>query len=132
MRSKIGLTASAERRAPRQRWRRPILINGNNVNERVAKIEALLPTLATKADIGEIRADFRKTDAEIKAWMIATVISLFLGFAGLFFAMNAVRKEPGAPPAPTIIQIPAYTPDTTRGLSQQATPPVPVPVRDSR
>jgi hypothetical protein len=103
-----------------------------NYSERVAQIEALLPTLATKADIGDIRADFRKTDAEIKAWMIATVISLFLGFAGLFFAMNSAHREADTPPGPTIIQIPAYVQEGAHARSQQLPLQAPLSTNGSR
>lgn len=50
-------------------------------------------------------------DASIKTWMIATVIGLFLGFAGLFFAMNNLARPAAPAPAsqvPIVIQMPAY------------------------
>ena len=53
--------------------------------ERLAKIELRLEQTATKADIADIRADMHKASADIFRWMIATVISFFLGFVGLFF-----------------------------------------------
>jgi len=73
-----------------------------------ARLDTLIPTLATKADVGEIRADLHKMDASIVRWTIATVIGLFLGFAGLFFVVVKTMK-PTAPPAasaPIIIQVP--------------------------
>jgi len=69
------------------------------------RLDTILPTLAT-------REDMHKIDASIKAWMIATIIALFIGFAGLFFTLsNSIRSGSQAasqPPAPTIIQVPAY------------------------
>lgn len=84
------------------------------MESRISKLEALIPTLATKADIGEVRADLHKMDASIVRWMIATVIGLFLGFAGLFFTVSSAFKgssmQPvAAQPQPIIIQIPSPT-----------------------
>lgn len=85
----------------------------HSTSERITGIEAILPTLATKADISEVRADIHKADASIRTWMIATVIGLFLGFAGLFLAVSSSFKTalPTASSpamAPLIIQVPAY------------------------
>lgn len=92
--------------------------------ERISKVEAILPTLATKADIGEVRADLHKADASTKAWMVATVISLFLGFCGLILTLRSSVQPPQVPSPPglpTIIQLPAY-PQATHPLA----PPVPI------
>lgn len=78
------------------------------MNECFPRIEVLLPTLATKADISEIHADFRKADSATKAYMTATVASLLLGFIGLFIAMDGARTKLGTPPATTAIQILIY------------------------
>lgn len=93
------------------------------MSERISKVEAILPTLATKADIGEVRADLHKADASTKAWMVATAISLFLGFCGLILTLKSSVQAPLAPSpvgAPTIIQVPAYTQPAYAN-----TPPVP-------
>lgn len=90
------------------------------LEKRVTAIEMLMPTLATKADLTEFRlsvkadaaesrADLHKMDASIKTWMIATIIGLFFGFAGLFFAMSNSLKAPAPAPAsaaPVIINMP--------------------------
>ena len=83
-----------------------------DVKERIAKLEALFPTLATKADLGELRADVHKVDASIKTWMIATVLGMIGAGAamsfGLFNAARApVRVEATPPQPPIIITIPA-------------------------
>jgi hypothetical protein len=84
------------------------------MESRVSKLEALIPTLATKADVGEVRGDIHKMDASIVRWMLATVVGLFLGFAGLFFALSNSLKPSAAPvaaqaqaPQPIVIQLPA-------------------------
>ena len=65
------------------------------------RLDTILPTLATKADINQAVGETHK-------WMIATVIGLFLGFGGLFLAMsNALKPSPVlAQPQPIIIQLP--------------------------
>ena len=49
------------------------------------RLDTILPTLATKADIHQAVGETHK-------WMIATVIGLFLGFGGLFLAMSNALK----------------------------------------
>jgi hypothetical protein len=65
------------------------------------RLDTILPTLATKADIHQAVGETHK-------WMIATVIGLFLGFGGLFLAMsNALKPNPMLmQPQPIIIQVP--------------------------
>ncbi len=86
--------------------------------------DAVLPTLATKSDIAELRlatkadmaglrADMHENNASITKWTLATVIGLFFGFTGLYFAQaNLYSKhslaQPATQPAPIIIQVPAY------------------------
>ncbi|PSD33785.1 hypothetical protein C7E17_00155 [Stenotrophomonas maltophilia] len=93
------------------------------MESRVSKLEAILPTLATKADVESVRGDLHRMDASIVRWMIATVIALFLGFAGLFFTMSSTINgaleratkppsvESGRPeiPQPIIIQVPVQS-----------------------
>ncbi|WP_396615020.1 hypothetical protein ACHZ97_11220 [Lysobacter soli] len=91
------------------------------MNERVAKLEALIPTLATKADIGEVRGDLHKMDASIVRWMIATIVGLFLGFAGLFFTVSNLMKPSSSTVTPVsaqpiIIQVPAAPSSEAREL----------------
>jgi hypothetical protein len=51
-------------------------------------VQAIIPMLATKEDISELRADLRKADSSTRVWMIATVIGLFLGFCGAIIAVK--------------------------------------------
>lgn len=80
------------------------------MNERVAAIEAILPTLATKADLAELRGDMHEMNANISRWMQATVLTVIgtvvLGFAGLGFTlMSAIKPAPQAQ-QPTVIVVP--------------------------
>ena len=72
------------------------------------RLDTILPTLATKGDIGEVRADIQKGIGETHRWMIATVIGLFLGFGGLFLAMSNALKP--TPQPPVVITVPAQAP----------------------
>ena len=67
------------------------------------RLDTILPTLATRGDMHQI-------DASIKGWMIATIIALFIGFAGLFFTVTSSIRRSDAPAvqptAPLIIQVP--------------------------
>lgn len=76
---------------------------------RVATLEAIIPTLMTKADGESIKAEIHKNTIDIQRWMIATVIGLFLGFGGLFLAMSTALKPAPASASsqsPIIITIP--------------------------
>lgn len=69
------------------------------------RLDTVLPGLASKADISDVRTDIQKGIGETHRWMIGTVIGLFLGFGGLFLAMsNALKPVPA--PAPTVMQQP--------------------------
>lgn len=79
---------------------------------RVTQLEAVIPTLATKADLaqvkGELVATIERGISETQRWMIATVIGLFIGFGGLFLAMsNALKPAPTVQQQPTVIVLPA-------------------------
>lgn len=93
----------------------PVGDNGD-MEARLIAIEAVLPTLATKNDVAELRTDVHKLVGETHKWMLATVIGLFLGFGGLFLAMsNALKPAPAATAqapaqAPIIINVPAAPP----------------------
>jgi len=90
---------------------------------RLHALEAVLPTLATKADVAELRGELRSGLAEVRAdiaesrvdgqrWIVATVIGLFIGFGGLFMAMsNALKPGPmAAAQQPIIINVPGAPP----------------------
>ena len=67
----------------------------NRPSTREARFDAVLPTLATKSDIEALRADIRK-------WIVATMIGLFIGFCGLFIAMTNILRPAGICPPPPI------------------------------
>ena len=64
-----------------------------------AHYDAIVPTLATKADIEVLRAEMHKMSAEGYRWMVASMIGMFLGFGGLYFASNSNLKSQNAVPA---------------------------------
>lgn len=77
------------------------------------RLDTILPTLATKADIGQIRADLHKMNAEIKSWTLATVLTIVGTMVASMFGISQALKAavPSAtsptPQAPLIITIPA-------------------------
>ena len=86
--------------------------NGDAMEHRMTALETrfdtLLPTLATKTDIAELRIEIRAFANDTLKWMIATVIGLFLGFGGLFLAMsNSLKAVAQAPNPPIVIQVPS-------------------------
>lgn len=90
--------------------------NGDAMEHRMTALETrfdtLLPTLATKTDIAELKSELkveiRSLANDTLKWMIATVIGLFLGFGGLFLAMsNSLKAVAQAPNPPIVIQVPS-------------------------
>jgi hypothetical protein len=80
-----------------------------------AHIDAIVPTLATKADIEILRAEMHKMSAEGYRWMVASMIGMFMGFGGLYFAANRtldIRPAPvqAAPQPPVVIYLPPPPP----------------------
>ena len=80
-----------------------------------AHYDAIVPTLATKADIEILRAEMHKMSAEGYRWMVASMIGMFLGFGGLYFAANGSAKSPPPvaqpqPLPPIIIYLPQPPP----------------------
>ena len=78
------------------------------MDERLAALEAhfnaILPTLATKADIEALRADMYRMSTDTHRWMLASMIGMFLGFGGLYFAASRDLRSPPAPaPAPQAV-----------------------------
>jgi hypothetical protein len=83
---------------------------------RVTQLEAIIPTLATKADV-------EKASHDVTKWVVGTMVAgvgLFIVIM-TFVLNNAVPKAIPAPvqqPAPIIIQVPAASPPPL-----QASPP---------
>lgn len=84
-----------------------------------ARFDTILPTLATKSDIEALRAEMHKMSAEGYRWMVASMIGMFLGFGGLYFASNNAAKSP--PIAPVVVQAP---PAQQAPLQQQLPPTI--------
>lgn len=93
-------------------------------NERFIALEAhynaVIPTLATRADIEALRADMYKISNDTHKWMLASMIGMFVGFGGLYYASSSMQKsgqlQAHVPPAaaaqpqtlqPIVIVIPA-------------------------
>jgi hypothetical protein len=67
---------------------------------RLARIEAVLPTLPTKADLEALRGD-------ITRMMLGTAVALFVGMSGLVFAAATMLTRPAAAAGPAqIVQCP--------------------------
>jgi hypothetical protein len=82
-----------------------------------AHYNAMAATFATKADIEVLRAEMHKMSAEGYRWMVASMVGMFIGFGGLYFAANkSPDVKPGAtqvssqPQQPIIIYLPQPQP----------------------
>ena len=71
-----------------------------------ARLDTLVPNLATKADIAEVRGD-------IKGWMLSTVLTIIGTMLAAIFGVAQVMKPAPAPSVqqpPIIITVPAAPP----------------------
>jgi hypothetical protein len=79
------------------------------------RFDTILPLLATKADLAEVRGELSASKAEIKAdlaqtrtelkaeiraesgrvakWMATIAITMFIGFGGMFFTMLSLSRR---------------------------------------
>jgi chemotaxis regulatin CheY-phosphate phosphatase CheZ len=113
-----------------------------NMEHRITALEArwdaILPTLATKADVAELRAEMRdglhqnamatselriemrqgfadvdtkmqKLSADNKSWMLATVLTIIGTMLAAILGISQIYKA-APPPVPIIITIPAALP----------------------
>lgn len=81
--------------------------DNGDMRERVAKLEAILPTLATKADVAEVRTDIHREFTTHTRWSIGIAVAIV---AALIAYLN-VSKPPAAAlaspqPQPIVIQLP--------------------------
>ena len=85
---------------------------GMSDNERIAKLEAVIPTLATKADLMEMKSDLRGAIHDQLKWIVGTMLALgALALAIMTFILNnATPKAPVVQPPPIIINVPAPAP----------------------
>jgi hypothetical protein len=55
------------------------------------RFDTILPTLATKTDLIALRVEMREMMAALRTdlykWMTTTLINMFVGFGGLWFAL---------------------------------------------
>lgn len=106
--------------APGASWAEDLAL-ALRVEQRLTALETILPTLATKTDIAEVRAEIHKGIVETQRWMIATIIGLFIGFGGLFLAMSNLLR-PVAISWPATLAPPASAGPAVPGTAQ---PPAP-------
>jgi hypothetical protein len=82
-----------------------------------ARWDAIVPTLATKADVAELRAEMRQSFADVrgelqkmssdnKSWMLATVLSIIGTMLAAILGISQIYKA-APPPVPIIITLPA-------------------------
>lgn len=95
-----------------------------NMEHRITALEArwdaILPTLATKADLADLRTEmrqsfanvdtqFQKMSADNKSWMLATVLAIIGTMLAAILGISQLYKA-APPPTPIIIAVPAAAP----------------------
>lgn len=102
--------------------------NEGNMDTRITKLEVILPMLATKADLeslraslahslGDIKTEFERGQKENRAWMLTTVLALFIGVLtlGTFMLRNLDQRPSPASASelPDTMSV-THTPPTER------------------
>lgn len=90
--------------------------HNGDMDSRLAKLEALIPTLATKEEVvklrgetregfADVRSDMHKNTAEIIKWVVGTAVVISVAAVTIitFVLNNASPKAPPAVPQPPII-----------------------------
>ncbi|WP_189685761.1 hypothetical protein [Pseudorhodoferax aquiterrae] len=77
-----------------------------------ARLDTLVPNLATKSDLAELKTDMHKGFSEMTKWIVGSAVAGMAVFITVmtFVLNNAVPKVPAATPAqqaPVIINLPA-------------------------
>ena len=74
------------------------------------RLDTILPTLATKADMAELKTEIHKNSADIIKWVVGTGFAGFAAFIVVitFVLNNASPKQANLPNSqPIIINVPA-------------------------
>lgn len=101
----------------------------DDMEKRVADLEALVPTLATKLDLADLRAEMHKGFNEQIKWIVGTGLAGIVFFTTImtFVLNNAVPKaQPAVTPAPVTIQAPQAPPAPVPIIIQMPAPPQPL------
>lgn len=51
------------------------------------RFDTILPTLATKADLAELKAVFRTDFSSLSRWVAAMFVTMIIGFSGLIITL---------------------------------------------
>ena len=82
---------------------------GSMSEERLAKLEAIIPTLATKADLVDMKAEIVKWMVGIQFAAMAIIIGIIIGF-GTVLTRYVQDSKPVATQSPPIILYPPQSP----------------------
>jgi hypothetical protein len=84
--------------------------DNDGMDARLSRLEAVIPTLATKADVGDMKALISETKSSIVMWLSGIVLAgTAITITVLIFAINRAVPPAAvtAAPQPIVIQIPA-------------------------
>lgn len=92
------------------------------------RLDTILPTLATKADIGDIRVDMNKMNAEIKTWTLATMITIIGTMLAAIFGISQIFKS-SVPVTPQVQTAPQPIVIYAQPPAAAIVPPAPQPAK---
>ena len=78
---------------------------GDDMETRLAKIEVIIPTLATKADVADVRTDIHKAESSHVKWSIGIGIAV-VGLIITYLNLSKAPPSTAPQPQPIVIQLP--------------------------
>lgn len=57
------------------------------------RFDTILPTLATKTDLAELKAELRAEFGGVSRWMFALLVTMVFGFAGMFATILTLLRH---------------------------------------
>ena len=90
------------------------------------RLDTILPTLATKADIGDIRADVHKISSDISRWTLATMVTIVGTMVAALIGINQINKPS------TVTAQPSQPIVIYAQPAPQISPPIPNPPQEAK
>jgi hypothetical protein len=81
----------------------------SNLESHMTTVEAIIPTLATKADLANVRAEILahvdERFGKMQTWIIGILLTVIFGFTGMIGVMFSLYSRAPAPATPAAVAV---------------------------